>query len=117
MAKRKRRKAAGPPPAHSPRREALDRPGGARGEAQAPAGRAGAVRDAGHRAPRAAIVAAIFYPYLIYVVGESPGIALVISILAFGLMLPLGILIDRFRYRRQMRKFEEKRAERSPGRR
>ena len=43
--------------------------------------------------------------------------ALVISIIAFGLMLPLGILIDRFRYRRQMRKFEERRAERSPGRR
>ena len=40
-----------------------------------------------------------------------------ISIVAFGLMVPLGILIDRFRYRRQMRKFEERRAERSPGRR
>jgi Flp pilus assembly protein TadB len=116
MAKRKRRKAAGPPPAHSPRREALTATGTTEVK---PKRRQGEPVPSGMRAIalRAAIVAAIFYPYLIYVAGESPGIALVISILAFGLMLPLGILIDRFRYRRQMRKFEERRAERSPGRR
>jgi Flp pilus assembly protein TadB len=116
MAKRKRRKAAGPPPAHSPRREALAAPGAPEAK---PKRRQGEPVQSGMRAIalRAGIVAAIFYPYLIYVVGESPAIAFVISILAFGLMLPLGILIDRFRYRRQMRKFEERRAERSPGRR
>jgi len=32
---------------------------------------------------------------------------------AFGLMVPLGLSIDRFRYRRQMRRWEEKRASRS----
>ena len=61
-------------------------------------------------------MAAIFYPYLIYIVGESPGASLVISVLAFGLMIPLGILLDRFRYRRQMRKWEERRAARPSSR-
>ena len=116
MAKRKRRKAAGPPPAHSPRREALAAPGAPEPKAKR---RQGEPVHSGIRAIalRAAIVAAIFYPYLIYIVGESPAIAALISIVAFGLMVPLGILLDRFRYRRQMRKFEERRAERSPGRR
>ena len=117
MAKRKRRRGAGPPPAHSPRREAIAATG-ASAESK-PRLRQGEPVQSGLRAIalRAAIVAAIFYPYLIYVVEESPAVAAVISIVAFGLMLPLGVLIDRVRYRRQMRKFEEKRAERSPGRR
>ncbi len=117
MAKRKRRKAAGPPPAHSPRREALSATG-TTADAR-PKRRPGEPVQSGMRsiALRAGIVAAVFYPYLIYVLGESPGVAAVISVLAFGLMLPLGVLIDRFRYRRQMRRYEERRAERSPGRR
>jgi hypothetical protein len=117
MAKRKRRKAAGPPPAHSPRRETLAATG-TTVEAKTRRRPGEPVRSTLRAvALRAAIVAAVFYPYLIYVVGESPGIAFVISVVAFGLMLPLGILIDRFRYGRQMRRYEEKRAERSPGRR
>jgi hypothetical protein len=117
MAKRKRRKTAGPPPAHSPRREALTGTG-TTADAR-PKRRPGEPVRSTLRgvAIRAAIVAAIFYPYLIYVVGESPGIAFVISVVAFGLMLPLGILLDRWRYGRQLRKYEERRAERSPGRR
>jgi hypothetical protein len=58
---------------------------------------------------RAGIVAAIFYPYLIYVVGETPAAAFVVSVIAFGLMIPLGMLLDRFRYRRQMRRYEQRR--------
>jgi hypothetical protein len=59
---------------------------------------------------RAAIVAAIFYPYLIYVVDESPGAAFAVTAIAFALMIPLGLWLDRFRYKRQMRRWEERRA-------
>jgi hypothetical protein len=111
VAKRKRRKSAGPPPVHNPRRAALESAG-------APAKAAAPKRKPGEPVPpnfkgvllRAGIVAAIFYPYLIYIVGESPAVAFVISVIAFGLMIPLGILLDRFRYKRQLRRWEEKRA-------
>ena len=117
MAKRKRRKSAGPPPVNSPRRAAMAAAGEApaKRRAQAPPGRAGAALVPGV-ALRAGIVAAIFYPYLIYIVGEEPGPSLLITVLAFGLMLPLGILLDRFRYRRQMRQWEERRAARPSSR-
>lgn len=113
MAKRKRRKAAGPPPAHNPRRAAL----AATGETVA----ARPKLKAGEPAPpslrgvaiRAAVVAAVFYPYLIYVVGESPAASVIVTLIAFALMIPLGMALDRFRYRRQMRRYEEKRAARS----
>jgi hypothetical protein len=111
MAKRKKRKSAGPPPAHNPRRAALEASG------QAPKASAPKLKP-GEPAPpsmrgvlvRAGIVAVLFYPYLVYVVGSSPAAALVVTLVAFGLMIPLGILLDRFRYKRQMRKWEEKRA-------
>ncbi len=110
MAKRKRRKSAGPPPVHNPKRAAVEASGGA--PTSAPR------RKPGEPAPpsfkgvllRAGIVAALFYPYLIYIVGESPGGSLLLTAIAFGLMIPLGILLDRFRYKRQMRKWEERRA-------
>jgi hypothetical protein len=111
VAKRKRRKSAGPPPVHNPKRAALEGAG-------APSKPAAPKRKPGEPVPpnfkgvllRAGIVAAIFYPYLIYIVGESPAVAFVISVIAFGLMIPLGILLDRFRYKRQLRRWEEKRA-------
>jgi len=110
VAKRKRRKGAGPPPAHNPKRVVAE----GSGTAAPPTPK----RRPGEPAPpsfkgvllRAGIVAAIFYPYLIYVVGEGPGPALVVSLVAFGLMIPLGVFLDRFRYKRQMRRYEEKRA-------
>jgi hypothetical protein len=111
VAKRKRRKSAGPPPVHNPKRAALEASG------QAPSSSA-PKRKPGEPVPpsfkgvalRAGIVAAIFYPYLIYIVGESPGASLLLTGLAFALMIPLGILLDRFRYKRQLRKWEERRA-------
>ena len=116
MAKRKRRKSAGPPPVHNPKRAALE-------AAEGPSRSSAPKLKQGEPVPpslrgvllRAGIVAAIFYPYLIYIVGESPAAALVISLLAFGLMIPLGLLLDRFRYKRQLRRWEERRAERRPG--
>ena len=63
---------------------------------------------------RAGIVAAIFYPYLIYVAGEATLPALGLTVIAFALMVPLGLFLDRFRYRRQMRRWEEKRSRPRP---
>jgi fatty acid desaturase len=108
MARRKPRKGAGPPPAVSPRRAAQAEVGA----------KAAPKRASGEPLPvsargvfvRAGIVAAFFYPYLIFVAGESPLTAFAIAAIAFGLMLPLGLFLDRVRYRRQMRRYEEKRA-------
>jgi hypothetical protein len=111
VAKRKKRKSAGPPPVHNPRRAALEESGEA-SKAAAPKLKPGEPARPSMRGVliRAGIVAVLFYPYLVYVVGSSPGGALVVTIVAFGLMIPLGIFLDRFRYKRQLRKWEEKRA-------
>lgn len=111
MARRKRRKGAGPPPVHNPKRAAQEASGGS-ARAAAPK------RKPGEPVPpsfkgiliRAGIIAAVFYPYLIYIVGESPGTAFLLALIAFALMIPIGLLLDRFRYKRQLRKWEEKRA-------
>jgi len=114
MAKRKRRKSAGPPPVGVPKKAAPD------GEARSPS--ATVKRKPGEPVPasirgvmlRAGIVAAIFYPYLIYVAGERKLPALALTAIAFALMVPLGLFLDRIRYRRQMRRWEEKRARPRP---
>lgn len=115
MAKRKRRKSAGPQPTRNPRRAGLEASGGA-GAARAARPKAGEPVPPSIRgvAIRAGIVAALFFPYLVYVVGESPGAAAIVTAIAFGLMIPLGMALDRFRYRRQRRRWEERRAARSP---
>ena len=61
---------------------------------------------------RAAIVAGLFYLYLIYGAGRSPGVSALYTLIAFALMVPIGLVIDRTRYSRQMRRYEEKRAAR-----
>lgn len=109
MAKRKRRKSAGPPPVPVSKKPAAD------GAASATAT---VKRKPGEPLPatlrgvliRAGIVAAIFYPYLVYVIDEDPATALGLTAIAFALMVPLGLFLDRLRYRRQMRRWEEKRA-------
>lgn len=108
-AKRKKRKGAGPPPSASPRREAIA------------AGTTKVKSTTGHsREPlpmspkgvfmRAGLVAAVFYPYLVFFAGESPVVSLIIAVAAFALMVPLGLFFDRLRYNRQKRRYEEKRA-------
>lgn len=119
MAKKRKRRNAGPPPVTGPKRPV----------AVAAAEAARAKPASGKRRPgepippsfrgvlvRAAVVAALFVPYLIYAVGEKPGPAIVIALVALALMLPLGIWLDRFRYRRQLGRWEERRAGRTPGR-
>jgi hypothetical protein len=110
VAKRKKRKSAGPPPVHNPRRAAQEAAGAAKPSAPR--------RKPGEPVPpsmrgiliRAGIIAAVFYPYLIYIVGSSPASALALTLIAFAIMIPLGLFLDRFRYKRQMRKWEERRA-------
>jgi len=114
MAKRKqRRKGAGPPPVGVSKKAVAAQASEAK--APAPKRRPGEPLAPSFRGVviRAAIVAAIFYPYLIYVVDESPVGAALISLLAFALMVPLGLLLDRFRYTRQMKRWTEKRARQS----
>lgn len=108
-AKRKKRKGVGPPPASSPRREAI-----AAGTTKVKP-TTGASREPAPASPkgvlvRAGLVAAIFYPYLIFFAGESPLTSAIVAVLAFALMVPLGLFFDRLRYNRQMRRYMEKRA-------
>lgn len=63
---------------------------------------------------RAVIVAALFYPYLVFIAKEKPVAAVTVTVIAFAIMIPLGILLDRWRFRFQTRRFEAKRAERRP---
>lgn len=108
-ARRKRRKGAGPPPSSSPRRDAI-----AQGTTKVKA-TTGASREPAPANPRgvflrAGLVAAVFYPYLVFFAGESPLTSLAIAVIAFALMVPLGLFFDRVRYNRQMRRYTEKRA-------
>lgn len=110
---RKRRKGVGPPPAASPRKAAMT-------EAEAAGKAPSAKRRPGEPIPtstrgviaRAAIVAGLFYLYLVYGAGEAVGVSVLLTLIAFGLMVPIGLVIDRTRYNRQMRRWEEKRAAR-----
>lgn len=112
MARRKRRKGAGPPPVARPRKESVREQQAARAAAP-PKRRPGEPVPPSFRGVmiRALIVAAIFYPYLVYVVGETPEAAIVVSLIALVLMIPLGMLLDRMRYRMQMRRWERRQAE------
>jgi len=108
-AKRKKRKGAGPPPSSSPRRDAI-----AEGTTKVKAS-TGNSREPVRSSPRgvlmrAGLVAAVFFPYLVFFAGESPLTSFLIAVIAFALMVPLGLLLDRVRYNRQMRRYTEKRA-------
>ncbi len=98
--KKKRRKSAGPPPAARQAQERAEER-----EKQK-------VRTAHPRVPsfrgvliRAVLVAVLFYPYLLFIAKESTQTSAVISGIAFLAMIPLGMLLDRWRYRIQMRRF------------
>jgi hypothetical protein len=114
MAKRRKRRRpkAGPPPVKNPRHEER-RQREERGEEPAPKG-PGAPRPVSYKgiAIRAGIVAVLFLPYLVYFAGEPPAVALVWTVLAFALMMPVGIVVDRMRYRLQMRRYRAHSAER-----
>jgi hypothetical protein len=111
MARRKPRKNAGPQPHHGPKKARREGTGATASAPAAPKRRPGEPHPPSFKgvAIRAAIVSALFYPYLIYVAGHSVAAALIVTGVAFLFMLPLGLVMDRFRYRRQMAKWNERR--------
>jgi hypothetical protein len=128
VAKRKRRRPnAGPPPIKNPRREdgtaraVATRPkktsatarGGSRGGRRQPArGRNARPDTTSLRGiiTRAAIVAVLFFPYLVYIAMVSAGAALITSVIAFILMIPFGWAFDRLLYRIRLRRWERRQA-------
>lgn len=60
---------------------------------------------------RAGIVCLLFFPYLIYIAGEPLDRALFITGVAFVVMIPLGLAIDRMRYRMQTRRQNQAQAQ------
>lgn len=57
---------------------------------------------------RAAIIALVYLAFLVLVMGESATVAGVVAAFGFALMIPLGMLLDRFRYRVQLRKWQQR---------
>lgn len=110
MARRKPRKNAGPQPHHGPKRARREGAAPATASAAPPKRRPGEPHPPSFRgvALRAAIVSALFMPYLIYVADHTITAALIVTAIAFVLMLPLGMFMDRFRYKRQMAKWTER---------
>jgi hypothetical protein len=60
---------------------------------------------------RAGIIAGLYYIFLIVLLREDALTALIISAIGFALMVPLGFLFDRLRYRSQMKRWQRSRAE------
>jgi hypothetical protein len=58
---------------------------------------------------RAGIAAVVFYAYLL-VVGSNGGAALVITVIAFAIMIPLGMLMARLIYRYQLKRWHKRQA-------
>ncbi len=58
---------------------------------------------------RAAIAAVVFYIYLL-VVGSKGAAALVITVVAFVIMIPLGMLMARLVYRIQLKRWQKRQA-------
>ena len=110
MAKRRKRSRpkAGPHPVRKPRREPES---DAVNKKDSPVRReAGAPRPVSYKglAIRAGVVAALFYPYLIYIGGESPNVAVIWTVIAFAIMMPVGVAIDHVRYRLQRKRYDQR---------
>lgn len=114
QAKKRRRPSAGPPPG-ARRRSTAAAEGPAVAKPRAPKLRSGEPAPPSYRGAviRAVIVVALFYPFLIYVGGEEPGPAGAVTAIAFVIMIPFGMLLERMRYRIQMRRFTREREDRA----
>jgi hypothetical protein len=108
IAKRRKPRPTGPPPAHSPKRER---------DASDPA-KTGPKRKSGEPVPpaaagvlkRAGFIAAGYSLVLIFILHLGVALGVAIGLLGFAIMVPMGLLIDRWRYRSQMRKWTGPRA-------
>ena len=69
----------------------------------------GAPKRAGFRSVliRAGIAAVIFYAFLYFVNGDSPQVAAGFAIVMGILMVPLGMLLDRFAHRMAVRRWQK----------
>ena len=111
MAKRRKRRRpnAGPQPVKNPRAELRE---DERPKKKGAAARRGPAepRPVSYRGIliRAAVVAALFYPYLIYIGSEPPEVAILWTVIAFAIMVPLGIAMDHMRYRIQRKRYEQR---------
>jgi hypothetical protein len=116
VAKRRRRRPnAGPPPVRNPRREAAEgQATESKPAAKQPSAKA---RASGHPTMptfkgvviRAAIAAVVFYVYLL-VVGSNGNAALLLTVIAFVIMIPLGLLMARLVYRIQLKRWQKRQA-------
>jgi len=58
---------------------------------------------------RAALIAGVYYLFLVLALRTDASGAALISGLGFLLMIPLGLLLDRVRYRMQLRRWQQAR--------
>ena len=108
IAKRRKPRPTGPPPSRSPK---LDR--GEAAGANSPA-----KRKSGEPAPpstrsvlkRAGFISAAYVLALVLLVHLNVIVAVLVGLLGMGIMVPMGMLLDRFRYRAALRKWEATRA-------
>lgn len=59
---------------------------------------------------RGVVIAALLFPISAFVLGEEPGQAAVLSVIAAGLYIPLGYYTESFMYRRRQQKLAQERA-------
>jgi hypothetical protein len=108
IAKRRKPRPTGPPPARSPKRE-RDEVAGTTSSAKrksnepVPPSAAGVLKRAG-------FIAGAYVLVLIFILKATVALAVIIGLIGFGFMVGLGLLIERWRYRNALRKWESSRA-------
>ncbi len=115
MAKRRKPRPTGPPPSKSPKMQRI-----AEGTEKPRA----AARTGGERRPptmrgvlvRAVVISVIYTLLLMLVFRESPVVSALVGLFGFALMVPLGMLLDRMRYRSQMKRWRRQRGIPEPAR-
>lgn len=108
IAKRRKPRPTGPPPAHSPKRvRDVENPA-----AKAPKRKPGEPipPDPAGVLKRAGFIAAGYTLVLILLLKTGAILGIAIGLLGFAIMVPMGLLIERWRYKRQLRKWTDPRA-------
>ncbi len=108
MAKRRKPRPTGPPPAKSPKMQRISEGAEAPKETRL---RAGEPRPPAFRGVlvRAFVISIAYGALLAFVLKEKPVIAAAVALFGFCLMIPLGMLMDRMRYRAQMKRWRRAR--------
>jgi hypothetical protein len=108
IAKRRKPRPTGPPPAPSPKRERDAETAVTKGPKLKPG--EPAKPAPGGVLKRAGFISAAYVLVLIFILHISIPLGVAIGFLGFAVMVPMGLLIDRWRYRSQMRKWTASRA-------